>query len=397
MFGWEFPPHNSGGLGVASSGLARALAKLGGILTFVLPKKMPVSSDEFRIVYPEGGEIGVKPVNSILRAYANPTGFNPSFDENYGESLFDEVARYGREATTVAMREHPDVIHAHDWLSFKAGITAKRILKKPLVAHVHATEFDRTGGQHLNQQVYEAELEGFTEADCIITVSEFTKNVLVERYGIAPEKITVVHNGISHEEHRSLGTVAPMLNRLKKRANSIVLFVGRITIQKGPDYFVELARRVLQKNPHVYFVVAGSGDMERQMISLVAYHALSKHFLFTGFLRGEELNQVYRAADVTVMCSVSEPFGIIPLESILNGAPVLISKQSGVGEILKHSLKSDFWDIDDMADKVLAVLKHQSLKGEMLLHSKREAKIATWDKAAKKCLRVYDNLLQHSV
>ncbi len=395
MFGWEFPPHNSGGLGVASAGLAKALSKRGAKVTFVLPRKVPVSSDFCRIAFPDDTDARIETyaVNSNLRAYVTAEEYARGERGLYGGTLFDEVRRYGRAAAFLAMRERFDVIHAHDWLSFSAGISAKRVKRKPLVAHVHATEFDRTGGRHLNERVYEAEREGMQVADAVATVSSYTKSLVETQYGIPGSKVSVVHNGINAEEYTSMGAIAPMLYRLKRKGNGIVLFAGRITLQKGPDYFVKLARRVLEKNPHVYFVVSGSGDMEGKMLQDVAYYGLSTHFIFTGFLRGEELNQVYRAADVTVMCSVAEPFGIIPLESILNGAPVLMSKHAGVGELLSHTLKSDFWDIDDMADKVLAVLAHKNLKNELLTHSTKEAKAATWDKAAEKCLSIYAGLM----
>jgi glycosyltransferase involved in cell wall biosynthesis len=403
MFGWEFPPHNSGGLGTACFGLVRALSKLGAKVSFVLPKKMAVSSDFCKMVFPDegGGSVDFYTIDSPLQAYmtseeylrANGAGKNGI----YGSNLFQEVERYGRQAAAIAKKEKFDVIHAHDWLSFKAGVTAKRVSKKPLVAHVHATEFDRTGGRNLNEQVYQVEREGVAAADHVVAVSHLTKKMIESGYSVPAHKVSVVHNGVDAQEYNHMAAVAPMLHRLKKKGNSIVLFAGRITLQKGPDYFVKLAERVLQKNKKVYFVVSGSGDMEGKMLQDVAYRGLSKHFIFTGFLRGEEFHQVYRAADVYVMCSVSEPFGLIPLESILCGAPVLISKQTGVGEILNHALKSDFWDIDDMADKVLAVLKHPSLKKELLSHSTREAKATTWEKAAQKCLDLYQGLVVEPV
>ncbi len=398
MFGWEFPPHNSGGLGVACFGLVRALARLGNKVTFVLPKKVGLKSDFCDIISPEDSfddHIDIKEIDSPLQAYMTSEEYLRTAGKNgiYGSTLFEEVERYGRRAASIVRSQKFDVIHAHDWLSFKAGMTAKRVSKKPLVAHVHATEFDRTGGRNVNQRVYDVEREGLHTADKIIAVSHFTKNMVHHHYGVSHDKTAVVHNGIDASEYNHFAAVAPMLYRLKQKGNGIVLFVGRITLQKGPDYFVRLAERVLQKNKKVYFVVSGSGDMEGKILQEVAYRGLSKYFIFTGFLRGEELNQVYRAADVTVMSSVSEPFGIIPLESILNGAPVLLSKQAGVGEILNHALKSDFWDIDDMADKVLAVLNYGSLKNELMLHSTKEARNATWDKAAEKCLEIYQRLL----
>ena len=395
MFGWEFPPYNSGGLGVACYGLAKALAKLGAKITFVLPKKVGVSADFCKLMFSDvdSHSIDFQTIDSPLKAYITSAQYAAGERSLYGSTLFEEVERYGREAAKIASKENFDVVHAHDWLSFKAGIAAKRVKNKPLVAHVHATEFDRTGGRNLNQMVYESEREGLHAADKIATVSGYTKNMVMSHYGIPDWKVSVVHNGIDINDYSDSGRIAPMLESLKQQGNKMVLFVGRITLQKGPDYFVQLARKVYEEDPDVYFVVSGSGDMEGRMLQDIAYYGLSDRFIFTGFLRGEELNQVYRAGDITIMCSVSEPFGIIPLESILNGAPVLISKQTGAGEVVSHTLKSDFWDIDDMADKVLATLRYSSLKGELLMNSSREAKMASWERAAEKCLSIYNELL----
>ncbi|MEK7118589.1 MAG: glycosyltransferase family 4 protein, partial [Patescibacteria group bacterium] len=313
--------------------------------------------------------------------------------ELYGLNLFDEVRRYGLQARPIARDEEFDVIHAHDWLSFRAGMEAKRISGKPLIVHVHATEFDRTGG-HPNQYIYDEERRGLHAADCIIAVSQHTKNVIVEHYGIPYEKVVVVHNGIDAEEHHR--ALPPALAHIRATGKKIVLFVGRITIQKGPDYFIKVAKRVLEFDPNILFVVGGSGDMERQIIRMAADLGLADNVVFAGFVRGEELMRLYRAADLFVMPSVSEPFGLTALEALANGTPILVSKQSGVSEVLTHALKSDFWDIDDMADKIVNVLQSRGLHDTLGELGGRDVEKMTWASAAGKCMQIYQKLVSSS-
>ncbi len=394
MFGWEFLPHNSGGLGTACFGLSRAMAQAGAGVTFVLPKRMPVDSPYVRIRFASDGSLKIRNVDVHLYPYITSTkyaeereffgGVNP-----YGLSLMAEVARYARKAKTIALEESFDVIHAHDWLSVPAGLAAKRATGKPLIIHVHATEFDRTGGNGVNQDVYNIERKGAHEADRVITVSHRTKEMLVKHYGVPAEKISVVHNGVLEEEFRP---VPRTLEALREAGNKIVLFVGRITLQKGPDYFVRAAKKVLELRPQTIFVVSGSGDMERQMMREAADQGIADKVIFAGFLRGEELKSIYASADLYVMPSVSEPFGITPLESLANGTPVLISKQSGVSEALTHALKADFWDIDDMTDKIISVLDHSSLQENLRENGRREAGKLTWAEAARKCLEIYQQV-----
>jgi glycosyltransferase involved in cell wall biosynthesis len=267
---------------------------------------------------------------------------------------------------------------------------AKKATGKPLIVHVHATEFDRTGGTGVNQQVYDIERAGMHAADAVIAVSQWTKNIVVNHYGVSPDKITVVHNGID------VGDVKPVPSRvqaLKDAGNKIVLFVGRITMQKGPDYFIRAAKRVLEFRPNTIFLVSGSGDMERQMIRQAAAEGISDKVFFVGFLRGEELDSIYQSADLYVMPSISEPFGITPLEALANGTPVLISRQSGVAEVLNHALKTDFWDIDDTADKIISTLDHPCLHESLKVNGGREVAKNTWAVAAGKCLDVYGRLV----
>ncbi len=399
MFGWEFPPHNSGGLGTACYGLTKALSKRGVEVTFVLPKRLRgLDHDFLKIVFANVRNIKLREVRTLLHPYINSELYDEYLrtapeDQVYGLNLFDEVRRYGLQARLIALEEPHDVIHAHDWLSFRAGIEAKRISGKPLIVHVHATEFDRTAG-HPNQYIYDEERRGMHAADCIISVSQHTKNVIVQHYGIPPDRVTVVHNGIDHAEQTK--DLPPALRSVRAEGKRIVLFVGRITIQKGPDYFVKVAKRVLEFDPNVLFVVSGSGDMEHQMIRMAVDMGIGDKVVFAGFVRGDELTRLYRAADLYVMPSVSEPFGITALEALANGTPILVSKQSGVAEVLTHALKSDFWDIDDMADKILSVVRSKGLKETLGELGSVDVEHVTWENAAGKCSVVYDDIVQRA-
>jgi glycosyltransferase involved in cell wall biosynthesis len=270
-------------------------------------------------------------------------------------------------------------------MTYRAGINAKKISHKPLVVHVHATEFDRTGG-HPDQRVYNIERQGMHAADCIIAVSNFTKGLIVEHYGIPPEKVRVVHNAIDLEDRQDVFV-------RKNSWEKIVLFLGRITVQKGPDYFLYAAKRVLEQEPDVRFVFAGSGDMESFIIEKAAELGIADRVLFTGFLQGEDIVRAYKMADLFVMPSISEPFGLTPLEAMSHGTPVIISKQSGVSEVLKHALKADFWDIDRMADMMLSVLRHDVLKKELSGNGLAELQKFSWSEAAQKCVSVYNEVL----
>lgn len=395
MFGWEFPPYNSGGLGIACYGLTKALTSTGAEVIFVLPKKVDIKDNQFKILY--GDETITRSkhyiVNSVLKPYVTSESYVREIEQGipkgmYGNTLLEEVIRYGELARDIATQEDFDVIHAHDWLSMKAGIAAKEVSGKPLIVHIHATEFDRTGGNN-NQMVYDIEREGMHAADKIITVSQFTKNKVVEHYGVPESKVCVVHNGTELEPSEY-----EAVYHLKKN-NKIVLFVGRITIQKGPDYFIDAAKRVLEKDPNVRFIFAGSGDMQRAMIEKSAQLGISDKVLFAGFLRGKELANAFKMADVFVMPSVSEPFGLVPLEAMNHGTPVIISKQSGVSEVLTHCLKMDFWDIDEMANKILATLKYSALHKTLQENGQKEVKTITWENPAQRCIGLYNTLLTH--
>jgi len=398
MFGWEFPPFNKGGLGTACHGLAKGLSNNGMQITFVIPRAPEKLKSEFvDLVSAEDCMIEIKKIDSPLSAYMTPeeyqqeilrSDFSPTRKrEIYGKNLFMEVERYAQKAAAIAKDKKHDVIHAHDWMTYKAGIAAKQISGKPFVAHVHATEFDRTGGNGVNQHVYDIEREGLHAADQIIAVSQFTKNKIIEHYGINPEKINVVHNAVEFNEDSFQSHNGGM------EGEKVVLFLGRITLQKGPDYFLYAAKKVLEYMDNVTFIIVGSGDMQPFLIEKSAELGIADKFLFTGFLQGKEVDRAYRMANLYVMPSVSEPFGITPLEAMRNNVPVIISKQSGVSEVISHCLKVDFWDVDEMASKIVSVLEHQELHDSLCKNGSSEVRKFNWDTPAKKCVDVYSRMV----
>jgi len=391
MFGWELPPYNSGGLGVACLGLLRAMLKKGLAVTFVLPRRKDISFDQTKILFADEIKVKFKTVDSLLFPYATVSSYKEHTSVHktpYAMNLMDEVRRYAKAAEKIAKSESFDIIHVHDWLSFPAGIAAKQVSGKSMVAHIHSTEYDRTGG-NINQEIADIEKEGLEKADLVIAVSGFTKDAIIEKYGIDPAKIRVVHNGIDAEDYNTSDLDESNLEHMKDSGYKIVLYVGRITIQKGVDYLLKAAKQVLKYNPKVYFVIAGSGDMERQIIEQAAELGISDKVLFAGFLRGEELIKLYRIVDLFVMPSVSEPFGLTALEAVINDTPVLISKQSGVSEVLTHALKVDFWDTEEMANKILAVLLYDSLTLTLKDNAMSEVKKQDWQSVANKVTDIY--------
>lgn len=395
MFGWEFPPNNSGGLGVACKGLVDALSEMGTEITFVLPRQVSVEQTQARMMFAGVEHLDVEEIPSPMFPYANSESYRrvwEHLDEHrhiYAGALPEEIRRYGQEGAKVAEQSEFDVIHAHEYLSFLAGVEAKKSSGKPLVLHVHATEWDRSGG-NVNPELYELERYGFEHADRIVAVSNWTKQVILDQYGVSADRIEVVHNGIAQIES---GGEVPAIRAFKEAGYQAVLFVGRMTIMKGPDYFVDLAKRVLAFRPKTIFVISGSGDMEAQIMEQAARSRISDKVIFTGFLRGGELRSVYQMADLYVLPSVSEPFGLTPLESVMNGTPVLLSKQSGISEVLTHALSANFWDVDDMTDQVCSVLDHQTLKDTLVSNGAKNVADITWTQSAKRCLEVYEAVL----
>jgi glycogen synthase len=408
MFGWEFPPRMSGGLGTACFGMTKALAGLGHQITFILPQAeetyapfldlVPAFGIPFSDANPQDGEpeilhrLTVHPIPALLTPYLDMDRYRDlylsergRFSDSaavYGPNLIAEVTRYGRAAGVIARRFSFDVIHAHDWMTVPAALLARRISGKPFVLHVHSLEYDRSG-ENVNAEILEIEKEGLQQADRLIAVSHRTEKIIVERYGISPKKISVVYNAVSRSEAERIYQT----ERTGKQ--KMVLFLGRITFQKGPDYFVEAAARVLKVLPDVTFVMAGAGNMMEQMIERVGELGIGEHFHFTGFLQREEIERIFSLSDLYVMPSVSEPFGISPLEAMLYDVPVIISRQSGVAEILKHALKVDFWDVQEIAAKIITVLKYPALGGMMAEKAKEELRKIRWETAAERIVEIY--------
>ena len=421
MFGWEFPPHIAGGLGTASYGLTKGLAKHGVKVMFVMPKaggdedqsvvKIINASDvEMMSEYSNLDEywqnVNFMEIGSNLVPYLDPETFERTvketiktgehsehivfrnkfqFSGKYGTNLMEEVARYAMVAGTIAAQQDFDIIHAHDWLTYSAGIVAKKVSGKPLVIHVHATEFDRSG-ENVNQQVYDIEKRGMEAADRVITVSNLTRNIVINRYGINPDKVVTVHNAVYFQTREDIEVERGVKEK-------VVTFLGRITFQKGPEYFIEAANKVLKRYPNVRFVMAGSGDLFNRSVRRVAQLKIATKFHFTGFLRGDDVQKMFLHSDVYVMPSVSEPFGISPLEAMRAGVPTIISKQSGVAEVLKHSIKVDYWDVDALADAIYGLLAYPALgkmAGEEGLDEVNQLK---WENAALKVDEVYKDVL----
>ncbi len=444
MLGWEFPPFITGGLGTACQGLTRALDRLGHNVVFVLPKAVERShATHVQLLSPEGSPVGsaadegVESYTSgefqgvvfraVPAALASPypggsrgvalageihSGGSGASNEvealrsagvpvsgpgeiaaapiarggDYHGDVVGDAERYARLVMAVARKERFDVVHAHDWMTYPAGMAIARATGRPLVVHIHSTEFDRSG-VNVHQRVYDIERRGMHAAMFVVAVSEYTRSIVVERYGVAGDKIAVVYNGVEAE----LPQPGPEMR--VEAGDRIVLFLGRITMQKGPEYFIAAAKRVLEKMDNVKFIVAGAGDMTRRMIELAAEMGIGQKVLFTGFLRGADVRRVFRMADLYVMPSVSEPFGIAPLEAMSHDTPVIISRTSGVSEVLTHALKVDFWDIDEMANKIIAVLRHPPLSQTLREHGAFEVRKLTWEGAAKKCVEVYERAI----
>ena len=428
MLGWEFPPFISGGLGTACYGLTKAMSKLGLEITFVLPKsinttelsthvQMRSPSDiktsglDISTYEDELRNIKIKTIDSPLQPYASPESYQKQIEEmirqkqksynildlsdssktqqdgHYAGDMYTEIHRYAAATVRLAMQDDFDLVHAHDWMTYPAGIAVAAVSGKPLIIHVHSTEFDRSG-ENVNQMIYDIERRGMHAADRIIAVSHLTRNIIISRYGVTGDKVEVVHNGVERESNSNGNDIDHSRTGIE-RGEKIVLFLGRITMQKGPEYFLGAAKKVLEVMENVKFVMAGSGDMMRRSIEMAAELGIGSKVLFTGFLRGEDVQKIYQMADLYVMPSVSEPFGIAPLEALNYDVPVLISKQSGVSEVLTHVLKADFWDVDEIANKITAVLKYSPLEMTLREHGNFEVRKLRWENSAQKCAEIY--------
>ena len=421
MFGWEFPPHISGGLGTACYGITKGLAANGVEVLFVMPSASGDEDqssariinasdvavyDSFTNIDEYLGKVQFLRVGSNLMPYISPENYSLlseeerhfqtmeftthfrskyKFSGKYGANLYEEVARYAMVGGAIAAENDFDVIHAHDWLTYLAGIAAKRVSGKPLVVHVHATEFDRDG-ENYNTVVYDIEKRGMSEADRVITVSDWTRNIVINRYGIDASKVVTVHNAVDFSGRSDI-----KVNRTVKE--KVVTFLGRVTLQKGPEYFIEAARKVLDRCDNVRFVMAGSGDLLNRSVRRVAQLGMADKFHFTGFLRGADVQRMFAYSDVYVMPSVSEPFGISPLEAMISNVPTIISKQSGVAEVLRHAIKVDFWDIDALADSIYALVNYPAISKIASEKGFEEVSTLKWNNAAAKMKAVYSDAI----
>jgi glycogen synthase len=419
MLGWEFPPYISGGLGTACYGLAQGLSTLGTEITFVLPHSVAAAASHnitlMSAESPKLKNVTFRSVGVHLYPYANPGGklapvgaqgtsrsksvkkiqtktgkhvsvSSPPTIAHYAGDLFSQVHRYAELVREIAEEgDEFDVIHAHDWMTFPAAIAAAEVTHKPLVVHVHSTERDRSGA-NVNDRIYHIEREGMHRANRIIAVSRYTQRMCIEHYSVNASKIHVVYNAIQPFSIQSNGSK-------DENGDKVVLFLGRITMQKGPEYFLYAAKRTLEVVKNVRFIMAGNGDMFHRMVNLAAQIGIGHRVHFPGFLQGDDVDRMYRMADLYVMPSVSEPFGISPLEAITRDVPVMISKQSGVSEVLGHVLKVDFWDIDEIANKMIAVLRYPALQKTLRQNGSSEVKKFNWTDSAKGCIDVYKSVV----
>ena len=416
MFGWEFPPHILGGLGTASFGLTRGMAMQPDMdITFCIPKPWGDEDQSFlKIVGVNHVPVVWKDVDSTyVEKQMAKAGMNAEqyyryrdhiyadfsyrhvddlgcmeFSGRYPDNLLEEINNYSIVAGVIARAEQYDIIHAHDWLTYPAGIHAKNVSGKPLVIHVHATDYDRSRG-NVNPDVYAIEKNGMDNADHIITVSNLTRQTVIEKYHQDPAKVTTVHNAVEPLSPEILA-----IQDKKGVKDKVITFLGRITMQKGPEYFVEAAAKVLAKAPHARFVMAGSGDMMNQMIRLAASRPISDRFHFTGFMKGKQVYEVLKASDVYVMPSVSEPFGISPLEAMQCGVPSIISKQSGCAEILDYAVKVDYWDIEALADAMYSIITYPAMHEFLKVEGKKEVDNIKWEYAGQKVRRIYDMVIE---
>lgn len=450
MLGWEFPPHISGGLGTACEGLTLGLARQSQDVTFVVPhlyggeqafhmnlvnsqgkrlanvQEYAGQTEELELIH-GSRRITKKLIPSLLQPYFSPETFEDYLQalqltssgefasvirgigvanevenfiqksvesaqtqpdkpvERYGRDIFSEVGNFATQVAASLRDLDFDIIHCHDWMTFPAAIALSRLSGKPVVAHVHSLELDRSGSTP-NQTIFEIERWGLEQANAIIAVSYYTKDLISSRLGVKEDKISVVHNGVYSEKE---------IARYKgvRKDSKIILFLGRITFQKGPDYFVQAAAKVIPHIPEAIFVMAGAGDMLPRMVERVRQLGLEKNFQFPGFLRGDEVEEMFSVADLYVMPSVSEPFGISALEAIKFDTPVIISRQSGVSEVLRHALKVDFWDVDRMADLMINALMYPELRDDLSNMAAEEIKRLHWDSAAVNTIDVYKNVL----
>lgn len=408
MFGWEYPPVKSGGLGTACYGLTKALVKLGAQITLVVPKavKSPYSSHlnliDGQNITVKNSQIRYYEINSLLTPYLTEETYAEKYqdvqemlvsdsEENevtaiYGRNLFQEVARFAYRAGVLAAMDNYDLIVCHDWMTVDAALVAQRRINKPICLHMHATEFDRTGGNP-NQLIYDIERKGMWAADLIIANSNITKENCSRFYDIDPNKIIPIHLAIENEEYN-------LQDKSDFKKGKTVLFIARLTIQKGPEYFIKAAKIASDFDPELRFIMAGDGDCFTRMMHLAADLGIADKIFFTGFLNEAQAREVFKMADLFVMTSIAEPFGLTVLEAIRSGVPCVIPNNSGIAEILSHVIKIDFWDVNELANSIVSILKYPVLHQELRDNSYRETEHITWEKTAQRTIDVYRRLVR---
>jgi glycosyltransferase involved in cell wall biosynthesis len=425
MIGWEYPPDIIGGLGIATYGIANALGELGHKIILILPRitgkepknknililgvnsrYLPLSKEELQkflletihlkglniyesqyFIPPEEIFYSLEKTSSIVQEELLETQDRVILEGGYGKNIYKEIQAFAEFVAKITSKlKSIDIIHAHDWMTFPAALYAKFLTNIPIVLHVHATEFDRSG-ENPNSYVFNLEKYSFEKADAIITVSNYTKNILIEKYGINPDKIFPVYNAVDFQYTLPKEVKKPIKQK-------IVLFLGRITFQKGPDYFVRAAKKVIEKIDNVKFLMVGTGDMYHQMIEMAADLGIGKYFHYTGFIPREKIDEIFKMSDVYVLPSVSEPFGLTVLEALKAGVPVIVSKQSGVSEIIENAIKVDFWNVEEIAEHIINLLKDENFKNEIKqkLNQEQIHKI-TWYDSARKIEEIYNYIL----
>ncbi len=423
MLGWEFPPFFAGGVGIVCYELTRTLMEnyKDINITYLMPygDEKEKERNGIKLLFannflskiktniPGSEKIDFKKVGSMIYCYDTPATYEEkisklvknnskgnikvtvkSIKEIYGANLIEEVYLYAQRVLALCADGDFDVIHAHDWTTFPAAILLKEITGKPVILHTHITEYNKTGGNGGHSEVLKIEKQGFENANVVITVSNQIKDMVIEKYGIDSNKVITVHNG----------GVSDIIKSLKQTYNigkkdKIILYAGRVTLQKGPEYFIKAAKKVLEYEPNTKFIIAGSGDQLTKCIELANELGISKNILFHGFYSREEANLFFSMADVFVMPSVLEPFGIVPLEAMAKGTPTIITNQSGISEVLKNTFKIDFWDTDEMAHKILALIKYEPLHTHMSESGYDEVDKFNWNVPTEKIVNIYRSLV----
>jgi len=399
MLGWELPPHNSGGLGVACMQLSKALVKMGADIDFVVPYEADHGVEHMRILAATRIDPLYRYGGTAYETRRISEKLFKAFTEEEMLSVRDIQRCYCEFVERYLMEFRPDFVHAHDWLTYEAGMLAKRNFGIPLVAHVHATEYDRSGMNGGNPVVHEIEREGLLMADRIIAVSNITKNIIVDKYGIPADKVDVAYNGFDtsyfEEDYEYDGSNYRYLEQLRQNGWTVVSTVGRFTLQKGLHHMMQAAARAINKHPKLLFLFAGDGEQKDELLGWSADLGISSNVMFTGFIRGKQLRDVYAASDIFVMSSVSEPFGLTALEAAHHGNALVITKQSGVGEVLRNIMRYDFWDEEKLANVIVGIAESNALKSTLSEGVAREYQNISWDDVARKCVQVYDEVRKH--